>query len=56
MLSQMPETTTLHLGQVETRCSITVKEWGQEVEHQFEEDMDRSPEQLMVLPRGVFFQ
>ena len=50
----MPETTIPHPGQVETWCSITVKERGQEVEHQFEENMDRSPEQLVVSPCGVF--
>ena len=29
---------------------------GSEIEHQFEENMDRSPKQLMVMSYGVFFQ
>ena len=45
-----------HPEQIGTQCSITVKEQGQEVEHQFEKNMDRSLEQLMVSSYGVFFQ
>ena len=56
VVDQVPEIVVPHPKQTETRCLITVRKWDQKIEHQFEEGVNRSPEQLMVLSYEVFFQ
>ena len=56
VMNQVPEIVVPHPKQTGMQCSITVRKWDQKVEHQFEESMNRSPEQLMALSYGVFFQ
>ena len=54
--NQAPGIAVPHPEQTGTQYPIATKERDQKVEHQFEENMDRSPKQLMVMSYGVFFQ
>ena len=53
VLSQTPGIAVPHLEQVETQCSIAVKERDQQLNNIFKKEINCLPEQLMVLFYGV---
>ena len=53
VLSQMPGTAIPHLEQVETQCSIVVKEQDQQLNNIFKKKINCLLEQLMVSFCGV---